>query len=513
MPTYRTNPWDGSPTGEESESTVVEGYFSITMNTLEPGSPRLWVCWAFAAVFFLWVLRRQWIEWETFISLRFDFLANGDVEVEQDSGSIQGMKKRLGLGGEELVAQKDDVQLHLEQYRNSCMVEFIPESHRRDRELYEFFDAIFPGQVKRAECLINCTTLTKLINERKSYVLKYENLYAKQFHAKQVYRRKTEGQYTEDVGVCAYICCRCLGGDVKKPQEPKIRIDRGRFCCGKKMVKALPYYLSEIKRLNREVEKEHRRILEEKQKVEDKEGSSRLLRSTIKQGIKLATGVTADSLSSQTGFVEFKTLTAKQSALQCNVTGTTDFMKSISAPDPRDISWVNVTVEKSNIRMKKMQCDAVLLTGTLFWSVVVTAITSISNLDRLAQFLPGWLIPEPGTFWYGLIQGYLPVILLEILMLFLPIVLRLVGNHFIRFKTKSNTDRCVRGKGPAYIIISREELFHLCPRSIYLNSFPFLASSTSRLQIHFPLALLLPRCQSNYYHIEESDLRGLEFGP
>ena len=73
------------------------------------------------------------MEWETFISLRFDFLANGDVEVEKDGGSVKEMKKRLGLGGAELVAQKDDVQLHLEQYRNSCLIEYIPESHRRDR--------------------------------------------------------------------------------------------------------------------------------------------------------------------------------------------------------------------------------------------------------------------------------------------------------------------------------------------------------------------------------------------
>ena len=345
------------------------------------------------------------MEWETFISLRFEFLANGDVEVEKDAGSVKEMKKRLGLGGADLVAQKDDVQLHLEQYRNSCLIEYIPESHRRDRELFEFFDAIFPGQVKRAECLINCTTLTALIAQRKACIIKYENLYAKQFHAKQAYRRRTEEQFDEDPGLCAYICCRCRGKEPKKPEDPMVRIDGGRWCCGKKMVKALPHLLSEIKRLNREIDKEHHRILQEKKTIEEKSGSSRLLKSTIKQGIKLATGVNTDQLQTQTGFVEFKSLTAKHSALQCNIVGTTDFMVASPAPDPRDIRWENVTVDKNNIRFKKMQCDAVLLTGTLFWSVVVTAITSISNLDRLAQWLPAWLIPEPGTFWYGLIQG------------------------------------------------------------------------------------------------------------
>ena len=365
FPTYRTTGWDGSPVDEESEPTVVDGYFSITMNAIPPGSDRLWVCWGFAFVYFFWLLRRLWMEWETFISLRFEFLANGDVEVEKDAGSVKEMKKRLGLGGADLLAQKDDVQLHLEQYRNSCLIEYIPESHRRDRELFEFFDAIFPGQVKRAECLINCTSLTLLIAQRKACIIKYENLYAKQFHAKQAYRRRTEEQFDEDPGLCAYICCRCRGKEPKKPEDPMVRIDGGCWCCGKKMVTALPHLLSEIKRLNREIDKEHHRILQEKKTIEEKSSSSRLLKSTIKQGIKLATGVNTDQLQTQTGFVEFKSLTAKQSALQCNIVGTTDFMVASPAPDPRDIRWENVTVDKNNIRFKKMQCDAVLLTGTV----------------------------------------------------------------------------------------------------------------------------------------------------
>eukprot|EP00563_Minutocellus_polymorphus_P011366 CAMPEP_0181061736 /NCGR_PEP_ID=MMETSP1070-20121207/22691_1 /TAXON_ID=265543 /ORGANISM="Minutocellus polymorphus, Strain NH13" /LENGTH=1460 /DNA_ID=CAMNT_0023141733 /DNA_START=161 /DNA_END=4540 /DNA_ORIENTATION=+ len=488
MPTYRTTGWDGSPVDSESEPTVVKGYFSITMNALPPGSNRLWVCWGFAFVYFFWVLRRLWMEWETFISLRFDFLANGDVEVEKDVGSVKEMKKRLGLGGADLVAQKDDVQLHLEQYRNSCLIEFIPESHRRDRELFEFFDAIFPGQVKRAECLINCTTLTSLIAQRNACIIRYENLYAKQFHAKQAYRRRTEQQFDEDVGVCAYICCRCRGKEPTKPEEPMVRVDGGRWCCGKKMVKALPHLLSEIKRLNREIEKEHHRILQEKKTIEEKGGSSRLLKSTIKQGIKLATGINADSLSTQTGFVEFKSLTAKQSALQCNIVGTTDFMLTLPAPDPRDIRWENVTVEKNNIRFKKMQCNAVLLTGVLFWSLVVTAITSISNLDRLAQWLPGWLIPEPGTFWYGLIQGYLPVVFLEALMLILPIVLQFVGKKYIRFKTKSATDKFVFSWHFAYrvanliIIILKNQIYEAL-NSVKDNPSAFLQTLAAGLSV------------------------------
>lgn len=83
-------------------------------------------------------------------------------------------------------------------------------------------------------------------------------------------------------------------------------------------------------------------------------------------------------------------------------------MVTTSAPDPRDIIWENATVEQSLIDAKVLQCNALLLTGALFWSGVVTFITSISNLDRIEKWLPSWLIPAEGSLGDGLVQGYLP---------------------------------------------------------------------------------------------------------
>ncbi len=125
------------------------------------------------------------------------------------------------------------------------------------------------------------------------------------------------------------------------------------------------------------------------------------------------------------------------SALQCNITGTNEYMAISAAPDPSDVIWENMTVELRYIELKKVQIQVMLLTGLLFWSAVVTTVTSISNLDRLSQIFPQWLIPTPGTFWYGLIQGYLPVILLELLMLIIPLILNVIARSYIRFKTNS----------------------------------------------------------------------------
>ena len=115
-------------------------------------------------------------------------------------------------------------------------------------------------------------------------------------------------------------------------------------------------------------------------------------------------------------------------------------MVTTSAPDPRDVIWENVTVEHKTISIKKIQFDGLLFTGTLFWSVAVSAVTSISNIDLISKYLPGQLVPGVDTFWYDLIQGYLPVVLLELLMKVITVIFEFIARRFIRFKTNSEVD-------------------------------------------------------------------------
>ncbi len=110
-----------------------------------------------------------------------------------------------------------------------------------------------------------------------------------------------------------------------------------------------------------------------------------------------------------------------------------------SAPDPRDIVWDNATVEKQSIIVKNAQCGLLLFAGTLFWFAVVGVVTSVSDLDEIRKrnILPEWFFQNPDSIWYDLVEGYLPVVLLELLMLVVPFILRIVAKTFIRFKTHS----------------------------------------------------------------------------
>ena len=114
-----------------------------------------------------------------------------------------------------------------------------------------------------------------------------------------------------------------------------------------------------------------------------------------------------------------------------------------SAPDPRAIIWENATVEKSTILFKRLQCDGILLFTSLFWPVLVTAVTSTSDLESLESIIPDFMIPKEETFWYDLIQGYLPVIFLESLMFFVPIILHIIATKYIRYKTSTEVDEFV----------------------------------------------------------------------
>lgn len=467
IPTYYVDQYDGI---EEDDDLFVEiqtgGYFRFTMNRLPPSSDKIWVSFGFSVIFILFILRRLWVEWETFVALRFDFMANGDAKNDRVADKIGGgssFKSRSVVSMEESLVDKN-----IQQFRNSCLVEYIPESHRRDAELYQFFDSVFPGQVVRAEVLLNAKRMMELVKERQTAIEKYEVIYAKHQHAKQKFYRIKDGIEVDECNMLYCISCGCFRSKDKPPEEPTLRSGKGACsCCKGNRVKALPYLLSEIKRLNREIKKEHKKISLEKEMVEDKDEAQDFISSNLKGAKAFFRGTTKD-LNCSTGFVEFKTLSAKQSgkfilaaskyyfciltsfslcflhiALQSNLTGTNGYMVTTSAPDPRDMIWDNATVELNFIQIKTLQCEALLFTGTLFWTVIVGGITLVTDIDRIQPYLPSWLNTEEDTFWYLIIQGYLPVIFLELLMLVVPFLLRIIATKFIRFKTHSEVDRFI----------------------------------------------------------------------
>jgi hypothetical protein len=197
IPLYATN--DCQP------NCGAHGYFRITVANLENGSPRYWATFACALAYFTFVLYRLRIEWETFFALRNDFLVNGDGSIREDA---------------------------LTQFRHTVMVEHIPKTHRSQRELYNFWNALFPGQVKCTEVLINTSNLSRIVNERQRLIETFERIEASYRCAMWKY------QHDRNLRLCN-----------APPKSPTLRI--GGLCGPKKkVVEALPHLRSAIAECN-----------------------------------------------------------------------------------------------------------------------------------------------------------------------------------------------------------------------------------------------------------------------
>lgn len=269
-------------------------YLSNTINSIENGSKLIWVVLVFSVAFFLYVLRRLWIEWEIFIQLRHDFLARGTLHFHNNS-----------------IKQK---------YQKTCIVECVPDECRTDDALFNEFNKLFPNQIESAEMLAETSKLEALVNMRKKLIARIENM-------DSLYRYKCwKNMITkpDEPKVCAItvkfsfacfvsvtkFCCRCQ------------QIRTGKLCFGEKQdLKA--YYENKLLELDRMIDTEYTAIVKKRARscTEDEvkcqqEGHSdpglfdtlyRLFPSHLRTLIQ-----SPKPFSSSCGIVEFKSFAAKQ---------------------------------------------------------------------------------------------------------------------------------------------------------------------------------------------------------
>ncbi|OJA07750.1 hypothetical protein AZE42_12729 [Rhizopogon vesiculosus] len=95
---------------------------------------------------------------------------------------------------------------------------------------------------------------------------------------------------------------------------------------------------------------------------------------------------------------------------------------------PPDVIWGNLGLNPYEKRIRMAISYAITVTLIIFWSIPVAVVGIISNIDGLcySESWLAWLCALPPTI-VGIIQGILPPGLLTVLMMFLPIILRLLG--------------------------------------------------------------------------------------
>ncbi|CAM9695964.1 unnamed protein product, partial [Sphacelaria rigidula] len=266
----------------------------------------------------------------------------------------------------------------------SAVVENIPVDKRSSPALYGYFDNLFPGKVSYASLCMDAGDLEKILSEKDDALAKIEHAVAQKH--------------------------------LDKPKEKKTKVG-GVLCCGGEKVDTESYYRSELQKHINEAEKEHTRISQ------------------------VASQGAGSAVASSTGFVAFTSVATKLTAVGVSLSGERFEMDTDNAPAPDDVIWENVTVPDKAITSKRMLANCLWTLGILTWAVPVTFVQAIADLDQLAATLD-WLpwVPDPDSFWYGLIAGLLPVVALAVLTALVPIVIRLAAIKFIQMKSEGAVD-------------------------------------------------------------------------
>lgn len=150
------------------------------------------------------------------------------------------------------------------------------------------------------------------------------------------------------------------------------------------------------------------------------------------------------SIMSSTGFVTFKDLATKTVAVSANITQDKSKLKLQFAPEPRDIIWNHVSIDKSTHDRRVSISNLYIALGAIFWSIPLSLIQLLATAETVAQ-IPGmdWIITFEGGALKTLINGYLPVAALLGLILLLPIIFEQVAFRYERCKTFSGVQNSI----------------------------------------------------------------------
>lgn len=391
LPIYAT----GSATG-----IATEQFNLLTIARVESGgsSWRLYVTVAVWYAFIGVVLREFWNEWQMFYVNRTTFDATGDMDMPIE-------------------------------YRYTVRIEKVPSDTNTDKQLRTYLEQMFPQQVYETAAVIQTKSLEQLMEKRQKIILKLE------------------------------ACVAAAASNTAKSNQPKqIKVKK----LGK--VDAIPYYESEIERYNQEIDVLRTTLRgglntvappkEAEEKASSPPPPTILNEEGVETGLDMKHSTTSAAptnttlapsdpmmtSTTSTAFVTFTTLRAKQAAIQCELTGDPDTIRVFPAADPTvGTIWSNVTVPLSQQSMLQFYAAVFFTVGILFWALPVSFVTSISNLNSiLAAF--GLKQANPSVFWYGLVAGLLPVIMLVVLMIVLYMVITAAATSFIRYKSWPEVD-------------------------------------------------------------------------
>jgi hypothetical protein len=181
-------------------------------------------------------------------------------------------------------------------------------------------------------------------------------------------------------------------------------------------------------RLHQEIEDEYDRLAHEHRRLVQTTRKSRLSRWL---GLRYLAGIDTSRVHSSTAFVQFKTLAAKQEAIQCNITGVNKLMVVEPVPDARSIIWRNAHVSRTFINARTTYVNVALVGLLVAWSFAVAGIRSYNDLSIVFH--------AKKSYFKVFFDVYVPALIVEGLVRIIPLILKSIC-VWIRFKAQSEID-------------------------------------------------------------------------
>ena len=145
---------------------------------------------------------------------------------------------------------------------------------------------------------------------------------------------------------------------------------------------------------------------------------------------------------SSTAFVTFKSMVTTNTALQILLSAKYPDMVVHRAYSPRNIIWSNIEVGLKQIEARRTTAKYLVLMGVVFWSVVVSFIAGISNLDSLAEEYE-WIRNYQDTWFYDILNAYLAAGIILLLLVLLPLIFDSISRYYECAKSESIVQKSI----------------------------------------------------------------------
>lgn len=129
------------------------------------------------------------------------------------------------------------------------------------------------------------------------------------------------------------------------------------------------------------------------------------------------------------GFVTFSSLSAKAQCVQMIHHQTPFTFQVRDAPLPKDIFWNNVGLSHKNQQIGFITAQILTATLCIFWTIPVTFITSLAEVESLKKALPSLNTAIQNYPWIEPLLSQLNPILVVILKVLIPVILAKISQR------------------------------------------------------------------------------------